>query len=473
MTRKTLLPILATLLIMAGHSYADVINVPADYPTIQGAIDASSDGDVINIAAGTYNEHSLNPGGKAITIQGSVDSKGHPETIIDAQHNGAVVLVISNEGPDTIIQDLVLIHGIGPYYSSVRGGGGICCSYSSPSIRNCVIRNNSCDVTQGGGGGLVFYNSNATVFDCVIQDNSAIGGYGGGISLDDQATITFTNCTIKGNLATHGGGIASAYPSTAGAKLIDCLIEENQSDFGGGILCHSGSSMAIQDCLIQNNNASQGGGLFARYSSPPITNSIFVGNTATDNGGAIRMSGSSSLIQYCEFRSNSGPSGGAIHAWDVGSPIIESSSFIGNMATENYGGACGFATSVNAAIRSSVFRNNSAAATGGAVASFSGTFSLEDSLFCANTPDDVTTFTDLGGNTFLENCAGNCCTGNDLFCISVTEPEHCLDFGGVFLDQNSSCEDCVITCHHDVDQDGDTDIEDLLIVISGWGSTCP
>ena len=46
-------------------TFAATINVPGDYPTIQGAINASSNGDVINIAAGTYNEHSLNTGGKA------------------------------------------------------------------------------------------------------------------------------------------------------------------------------------------------------------------------------------------------------------------------------------------------------------------------------------------------------------------------------------------------------------------------
>ena len=44
-------------------TFAGTINVPGDHATIQGAIDASSNGDVIAVAAGTYYEHSLSPGG--------------------------------------------------------------------------------------------------------------------------------------------------------------------------------------------------------------------------------------------------------------------------------------------------------------------------------------------------------------------------------------------------------------------------
>ena len=64
--------------------------MPGDHATIQGAIDASSDGDVIAIAAGIYNEANLNPGGKAITIQGTLNGDGSLATTIDAQQQGSV-----------------------------------------------------------------------------------------------------------------------------------------------------------------------------------------------------------------------------------------------------------------------------------------------------------------------------------------------------------------------------------------------
>ena len=50
--------------------HAETINVPADYTTIQDAINASSTGDTIKIAEGSYFEHAIDTGDRAITIQG-------------------------------------------------------------------------------------------------------------------------------------------------------------------------------------------------------------------------------------------------------------------------------------------------------------------------------------------------------------------------------------------------------------------
>ena len=55
-----------------------------DHADIQSAIDAAFDGDVIEIAAGTYRPGStLDTLGKAITLQGAVDASGDPLTIVD------------------------------------------------------------------------------------------------------------------------------------------------------------------------------------------------------------------------------------------------------------------------------------------------------------------------------------------------------------------------------------------------------
>tara|TARA_Y100000589_G_scaffold159166_1_gene151499 strand:+ start:168 stop:422 length:255 start_codon:yes stop_codon:yes gene_type:complete len=74
------------LTLMSSAAFADVINVPADYATIQDAIDASANGDVIQIAAGVYYEHDLKPGlnNTSRTILGTLKSDGSPATTTDA-----------------------------------------------------------------------------------------------------------------------------------------------------------------------------------------------------------------------------------------------------------------------------------------------------------------------------------------------------------------------------------------------------
>ena len=84
--------IAAAVLGLAGSSFAETIHVPGDYTLIQDAINASSDGDVIAIAAGTYHEHTLTPNGKAITI-GS--ASGNLDVTINASGPGSVFVINS------------------------------------------------------------------------------------------------------------------------------------------------------------------------------------------------------------------------------------------------------------------------------------------------------------------------------------------------------------------------------------------
>ena len=146
--------VVATLAI-AGTSFAATINVPGDQPTIAAAISASSDGDTIAIAAGTYYEHSLNTGGKAITI-GSAN--GNLDVTIDANGGGNVFKFISGEDDGTVIKDLVITGG----QTSGDSGGGIWCYYSNPTISGCTISGNTA-VESDGGGIYCWDNSSTTI----------------------------------------------------------------------------------------------------------------------------------------------------------------------------------------------------------------------------------------------------------------------------------------------------------------------
>lgn len=265
-------------LVFAGTSIAETINVPDDYALIQDAINASDDGDVIIISSGTYNEHTLNPSGKAITIQGALNADGTLATTIDAQQASSVFVVTSGEGETTVIRDLIITGGTGFDFlgNGSIGGGGICCGLSSsPTIVGCTITGN----TAWFGGGIIVH-SDSFINDCKITNNDAIAG-GGIYCLSSQNTIT--NCTIEDNAAESEGGGISSYVSGEGVQLVisGCTIVRNTSLYGGGgIYCHwlEGETI-ISDCTISGNEAPFAGGVYSNH-LVTMSSTIACGNTS-------------------------------------------------------------------------------------------------------------------------------------------------------------------------------------------------
>ena len=214
-------------------TYAATINVPGDLPFIYAAINLSVNGDVINIAAGTYYEGNLNPQGKAITIQGTLNGDGTLATIIDAQSGPASVFVFnSGETSGTVIKDLVITRG------SAILGGGIMCS-GSPTITNCTISNNQAYSNSGGG---IFINGSPIITDCTISDNSA--NWGGGVCVQNPGNPTLSGCTVSGNTAGNGaGGIFIAGQLTLSDSCVSMNFPEqingNYTNGGGNEITSS------------------------------------------------------------------------------------------------------------------------------------------------------------------------------------------------------------------------------------------
>ena len=85
MTQIRLVATLLVAVIMGNvSSIADTIQVPGDFPTIQEAIQASSSGDLIEVAAGIHQiSEPLDTLGKGIEIRGALSEDGTPLTLID------------------------------------------------------------------------------------------------------------------------------------------------------------------------------------------------------------------------------------------------------------------------------------------------------------------------------------------------------------------------------------------------------
>src|SRR5713226_10352285 len=143
------------LALNAGSSRAQTtITVPTNYPTIQSAINAASNGDTVLVAPGTYVEN-INFNGKAITL---TSSSGPAVTMIDGNHNGTVVTFNHSETASSALSGFTIQNG----FQSGGFGAGITVSSASPTITSNVIARNHAAAAIGiyvnGGSPLITKN---------------------------------------------------------------------------------------------------------------------------------------------------------------------------------------------------------------------------------------------------------------------------------------------------------------------------
>jgi hypothetical protein len=267
-----LLVVTLTLLLFSvsfpQSAYAATINVPADFGTIQQAINTASAGDTIEIAAGTYNENiTIN---KQLTIQGAGTS-----TIIQATGN---VVTIAATGSGSTLRDLQIQNGsrginiqggannitIENVTSTGNYSAGINIANSNGvTIRNSSFINNlNANVPPTAGIGLRM-GTGESVENLLIEDSHFDGNYQGiYVSVNrntppskfNQVTIrrtTFNNNHIKGiylekasnvvfeSIEVNNSGHHATYQYNAGI------------DFN--LLHHDYENITIRDSIITNS----------------------------------------------------------------------------------------------------------------------------------------------------------------------------------------------------------------------------
>jgi hypothetical protein len=228
MNRNFLLRLSFTVCFFAPALFASTINVPADQPTIQSAINAASNGDTVVVAPGTYTEN-INFLGKAITVE---SSKGAKVTTINGGGVSSVVTFSSHETLASVLKGFTLTNGSATITADYQGGGiaidvasptiedniiednlaedaggGIGINSGSPLIQGNTIRNNGqtiADFGVGGGGISVSGKGSAQIIGNLIQNNSwnsSGAGFGGGISLNGSVSTLIEGLYLNSTLA--------------------------------------------------------------------------------------------------------------------------------------------------------------------------------------------------------------------------------------------------------------------------------
>ena len=302
------------------ESYPADIEVPGDYSTIQAAIDASNDGEIIEVAPDTYSgpgNWDIDFKGKAITIR----TEAGPEyTTIDCSEQGHRGFYFHRgEGPDSILRGFTIEGAVipGSNIPSDSGswssrsthpiGGGIYCEFSSPTIIDCVIRD--CSTELGGGVGSV--GGAPVIIDCVIEEcraggqgSAESGGYGAGIGLIRDSDARIINSKITENVGYYNSRGAGVYCWQSSARLTNCDISYNYAQGnieGGGLYCGgSSTNFVLERCIISSNTAEAGGGIFAGSGDLNVTNCTIANNelsgASSSVGGGIHSENSDVVV---------------------------------------------------------------------------------------------------------------------------------------------------------------------------------
>ncbi|HKK81567.1 MAG TPA: T9SS type A sorting domain-containing protein, partial [Prolixibacteraceae bacterium] len=344
------------------------------FRSIQHAVDLARKNDVVIVNPGTYYEQVKLEGEEFVLASRYLlnnDTSFISQTIIDGSNERENVLTVANRATEeTRIVGLTFQNAYQTSESSIKHGAGIFCDKSSPTISNCIIRNNT---AYFRGGGLYLYESESLVENCFVYRNKTSRNIsqGGGIAVF-RGEPRFESIHVVDNSACKfGGGMFFLLSDVTieHSKIMYNVVTDSTSAGSGGGVCYFDGHLFIDNSRIQSNTASnRGGGLFLEKVKATIANSYFGKNKvgqidSTGQGGAVYIRDSkpdeASQIKRTVFEANIAQNeGGAIYCGDDAEIELHGLTVINNISINNNSGAVYVNKNANAKIYSSVLWGN-------------------------------------------------------------------------------------------------------------------
>ncbi|MCB9677907.1 MAG: hypothetical protein H6737_22605 [Alphaproteobacteria bacterium] len=228
--------------------------VPAEFATIQDAVDAASAGDIVCIAAGTYTEN------VTASVSLRIEGTGADEVVLDG---GGLGRVLGFESGATVIEleGLTLRNGL----ASEGAGLRVADAAATTVLTDVRIEDNVCDTgpCTGAGAKLV---GDVDLVDVVVEGNTIdlatdANAVGAGLHLS-TGVVTGSNVSLLGNHSTTVGAIwiegAGLYAQDVDLVLTDSRIAGNGLTGGqtrGHGFSTAGGTVLIERTVIEDNTA--------------------------------------------------------------------------------------------------------------------------------------------------------------------------------------------------------------------------
>ncbi len=276
--------------------------------------------------------------------------------------------------------------------------------FTNCTIINCTFEHNT---ANGSAGAVGMQGTNFKMYNSTFKYNEARGlfnetgttphypGNGGGIVVRAHDSYVYNTTFINNTAKLYGGASfltnTSSDPTNNNTKYELCTFINNTAGSNGGALywvkgAHYGY---VLNSTFTNNTANRSGGAIYWFGTiGTIKHSNFTNNTALGifedkdsygtmtyggNGGAIMWVGSDGTVYNCTFTTNDASNkGGAVYLQGsseglCNNTMFDTCKFISNIAGVNGGAIDWYCGARNGHILNSVFEDNIANRSGGAI----------------------------------------------------------------------------------------------------------
>lgn len=274
--------------------------VPADYPTVQSAVDAVRSTGLIEIQPGTFSE-TLDVSLKALTLRGA----GSDATTLEGPQEGGVIVSV---GANLSLEDLSVTGGFFSKDSEEEfaNGAGLCVSGGSAFLNRVKIHDN----VSAEGGGIALWRAVGTLYNSSIVQNESLGNGGGVISY--SSTLVTDGGEVAENLSNASGG--GIYADQSEVTLLRYAVRANSAMYGAGMAGEDSTLGGFAVTCTDNTASVSGGGIVTSYGTATFTELRLNGNTAAQRGGGGVFYGSTVTLADAIVSGNEASQGGGIHS---------------------------------------------------------------------------------------------------------------------------------------------------------------